>query len=195
MKLPVVFGRLLARLKPPPLNRHYEQISGWFDYAAFYDEMIQMAPKGALFVEVGTHYGRSTCYLGARIVQRRKQIRVIAVDLFGGWGSRENKLEILRRNLCYAGCEHIVTPMPCDSSQAASKFDNRSVDFCFIDANHDYTKVKKDIRAWLPRIKHCGVIAGHDFHQTQYPGVDKAVQDVFGGRAEFVPPHVWKVKV
>lgn len=50
-----------------------------------------------------------------------------------------------------------------DSSSAASKFNENSVDMVYIDACHEYEGVKKDILAWLPKIKKNGYLAGHDF--------------------------------
>ncbi len=49
------------------------------------------------------------------------------------------------------------------SADAARLFDNESLDFVYIDANHKYEFVVADIAAWLPKIKSGGVIAGHDY--------------------------------
>lgn len=38
------------------------------------------------------------------------------------------------------------------------------LDFCYIDANHSYKHVKKDIELYYPKIKKGGFIGGHDFH-------------------------------
>ena len=38
------------------------------------------------------------------------------------------------------------------------------IDFCYIDANHSYEYVKKDINLYYPKIKKEGYIGGHDFH-------------------------------
>jgi len=49
-----------------------------------------------------------------------------------------------------------------------------NVDFVYIDANHDYSYVKKDIELYYKKIKKGGVIGGHDF-STDTPGVCKAI--------------------
>ena len=37
------------------------------------------------------------------------------------------------------------------------------LDFCYIDACHEYEAVKEDLAAWYPKVKVGGVIGGHDF--------------------------------
>jgi len=51
---------------------------------------------------------------------------------------------------------------------AARSFNDESLDFVFIDAAHDYESVRADVRAWYPKVKTGGVIAGDD---AQWPGV------------------------
>jgi predicted O-methyltransferase YrrM len=71
-----------------------------------------------------------------------------------------------------------------DSVRASHLFPAESVDFCFIDADHSYASVQADLRAWWPKIRPGGVIAGHDYRQeaSWLIGVTKAVHDYFGVR-------------
>ena len=52
---------------------------------------------------------------------------------------------------------------------------DKSLDFVFIDAGHEYEEIKNDIINWGPKLKSGGILAGHDFH---YPPVTKAVQEL-----------------
>lgn len=61
---------------------------------------------------------------------------------------------------------------------AAKSFDNESLDFVFIDADHSYAGVKKDIDAWWPKVRNGGMVSGHDIDM---PEVRKAVEEEFGG--------------
>ena len=58
------------------------------------------------------------------------------------------------------------------SSEVAAKNINEPLDFVFIDGDHLYKSVKKDIRLWLPKIKNGGWLCGHDIKREQ---VQKAV--------------------
>jgi len=49
---------------------------------------------------------------------------------------------------------------------AAKRF-KREVDFVYIDGNHDYTYVVADILAWHPKVKPGGILAGHDYKNSE----------------------------
>ena len=53
------------------------------------------------------------------------------------------------------------------SVEMANQFSNalpgKEVDFCYIDGDHTYEGVYVDIRAWLPKLKIGGILAGHDY--------------------------------
>jgi len=67
---------------------------------------------------------------------------------------------------------------------------NEQLDFVYIDANHRYEYVKKDIELYLPKIKKDGIICGHDFNHEK--GVTKAVKEIFGNVFEFSRWDWWK---
>jgi len=77
------------------------------------------------------------------------------------------------------------------SLDAVEQFEDRSLDFVFIDADHSYEGCKADIEDWLPKMKRDGVICGHDYGE-QFPGVVQAVDEIFGGDAD-VQSRVWMV--
>ena len=62
-------------------------------------------------------------------------------------------------------------------------FPNNFFNFIYIDANHKYEEVKKDIELWYPKLKSGGLFSGHDYLDRLDPecdfGVKKAV-DEFG---------------
>jgi hypothetical protein len=62
-------------------------------------------------------------------------------------------------------------------SEEAAKEISEALDFVYIDGNHSYEFVKKDIELYWELLKHGGVIGGHDYLES-YPGVRRAV-DVF----------------
>ena len=61
-------------------------------------------------------------------------------------------------------------------SDTAYKKIPEKLDFVYIDANHNYEFVKKDIENYYPLIKEGGVLAGHDI-EPMWPGVLFAFTD------------------
>ncbi len=60
------------------------------------------------------------------------------------------------------------------SKDAVKLFQDNSIDFIYIDANHDYKFVKEDIKLYYPKLRKFGIIAGHDI---EFEGVFKAVSE------------------
>jgi len=73
-----------------------------------------------------------------------------------------------------------------DSVEAAGRFESRSLDFVYIDANHAYPFVKRDLEAWYPKVKVGGIFAGHDYMDgqghTDNFGVKTAVDEFMSSR-------------
>lgn len=53
------------------------------------------------------------------------------------------------------------------SIDAAKDFANRSLDFVYIDASHDFKDIATDLAIWCHKVKKGGVIAGHDYYSTR----------------------------
>lgn len=64
------------------------------------------------------------------------------------------------------------------SLEAAKVIEDASLDFVFIDAQHDYLSVKLDIETWSPKVKPGGLISGHDYDE-RFPGVVQAVNEKY----------------
>ena len=63
------------------------------------------------------------------------------------------------------------------SVNAAKMFDNEYFDFVYIDGDHAYEKVLKDLEAWYPKLKKFGVMCGDDYGHISGFGVIKAVNE------------------
>jgi len=81
-----------------------------------------------------------------------------------------------------------------DFSEKAVEKINEEVDFVYIDGNHEYSFVKKDIELYFPKVKKGGLIGGHDYNfspetEKKHFGVVKAVQEFFKGKTVYF--HDW----
>lgn len=169
--------------------KNWTDIPGFFDYEPFYDFIAAWIPDGGRAVEVGVYMGRSLSYLGIKLREQQKKIELTGVDYWdngavGNEPERSRTLELARPfggdlyrtfldNLAQVGLNlpHIRS----HSLDAATRFSDQSLDFVFIDADHGFEAVSADIRAWLPKVKPGGILAGHDY-EPQFPGVIDAVK-------------------
>lgn len=74
-----------------------------------------------------------------------------------------------------------------DSVAMAAEVKDGSLDFVYLDANHAYEAVLADLKAWLPKIKKGGIMAGHDYNHLY--GVEKAVNEFAGVHVNVLPEH------
>jgi predicted O-methyltransferase YrrM len=73
----------------------------------------------------------------------------------------------------------IVTKLKMKSFDASRLFELDSLDFVYIDGNHQYEFIKSDLENYYPRVKKGGIISGHDYEWKGTPDVKKAVDEFF----------------
>ncbi len=80
--------------------------------------------------------------------------------------------KIAHRNLSNRNVDFIYKA----SKKACKQFEDNTLDFVYIDANHSFKHVFEDIDCWYPKVVDGGVIGGHDF-DTKHNDVILAVLD------------------
>lgn len=152
------------------MEHFFQFVEGCFTWPKFYTALaVEMKSKGKTRgVELGLYKGQSLAYLAVELIRLGADCVVDGVDL--------NILEA-KKNL--APVMGVVGTLHEELSwEAARHYEDSSLDFVFIDANHKYESVKKDIAAWRPKVKPGGLICGHDYSQD-YPGVMLPVCEAF----------------
>ena len=74
------------------------------------------------------------------------------------------------------------------SADAVKHFRDGEFDFVYIDANHDDPYIGDDIRAWSPKVRSGGIVAGHDY-MIGHPDVMRAVDD-YAAQHEIHPAYL-----
>jgi hypothetical protein len=76
----------------------------------------------------------------------------------------------------------------------ADSFEDGSVDLVYIDSIHTYEAVRGAILRWFPKIRATGVCAGHDYLESDWPGVVQAVNEAFGTPAYLFRDTSWAIR-
>jgi len=165
------------------MDHFYQKIEGWFDYPALYQRMVNNFQDGAHFVEVGAWVGKSSSFMAVEIANSGKQIKFDVVDTWAGADTHATDPEIVNGTLFdnflknIQPVKELLTPIRLASVEAAKLYQDNSLDFVMIDGAHDYENVTADIKAWLPKVKVGGILAGDDY-APWWPGVINAVNDL-----------------
>ena len=160
-------------------------VDGWCDYRDFYSYVAQAIPEGAQIVEIGSWQGQSIIHLCQRLQDLGKTATVNCVDTWKGEQNQPSHLQVVdehggsilgkfTENIEAAKVAGMIKVTVGDSAESASRFEDGSMDFIFIDAAHDYDSVVKDLAAWWPKLKEGAIFAGHDYPWHE---VEKAVNE------------------
>jgi hypothetical protein len=154
----------------------------------FYESIANGLRDGDTIAEVGVWCGRSIIFLAQLLKRQGKRVKIYAVDTFKGEEGQVEHVPMVQkcggsvkgeflRNIERCGVADMFTILEGDSAEMVKHVKNEELEFCYIDAAHEYIPVKRDLQAWAPKIAKFGKFAGHD---AQWGPVIDAVNDVIG---------------
>jgi predicted O-methyltransferase YrrM len=187
-----------------------ERVPGWMSK----EELTWLAEHAAAsthIIEIGSWKGRSTKALACATSGR-----VYAVDHWMGQSTpnAHGKISSPDTELLVKGSEAIfrefylnlkdeiaaskVVTVRASSADAVQllrpMLPNGKADMVFIDADHAYECVKTDIKGYLSLLSAGSLLCGHDYGNPDWPGVEKAVQELLPGHSRG-PGMLWHIRV
>jgi predicted O-methyltransferase YrrM len=185
------------------MQHFYEGIDGWFDFGSLYEEVIKHISDDSHIVEVGSYKGRSTAFMAVTIANSGKNIKFDCVDTWLGSPVQQKggiiECEFAVSDTLYdhfienmKPAEGYYNPIRLSSIEAAKLYEDESLYFVFIDADHEYESVLEDIKAWLPKLRKGCVMSGHDIH---YLPVRQAVEELLPGWRHDKDTNTWNFVV
>lgn len=172
----------LDRRPADTMRYHHEhsgdQIGGLLDLIDYVREL----GLNGVGLEVGCHAGESTEMFAKHFHTFH------AVDPWSHMGRVERAFD------------HRLAPYPhvqkwkMTSREAAAHFDDASLDFVYLDADHNYEFVREDILLWMPKIRKGGLLAGHDYCAQEHD-VMKAVDELVGAPDRIFRDSSWVKRV
>jgi hypothetical protein len=189
---------------------------------ALVDIVKKNAKENMVMAEVGAFCGQTTKEYADIIAKNNGKLYI--VDWFKGnlnatgyHEYREDSEPVYQTFLNNTkNYKDYITILRGDSNEMISKIPDKSLDICFIDADHTYEFVKRDIDLAIPKLKHGGILCGHDledFTKVEFteeelekdflsifginkfdgvhPGVIRAVYEKFGTEVTLHEDTVW----
>ena len=147
-------------------------------------------------VEVGSYYGASTVMFAV------SGAKVDSIDCWSNDVSDINQdgnkmdNDIFNRiEKCYD--ENIknypnINKVKSDARLVIDNYEDKSLDLVYIDANHNYEDVKKDLLMWEKKVKDGGWLCGHDYTLI---GVIQAISEIFGINPVTFDDSSWAIKL
>jgi Methyltransferase domain len=198
-----------------------KSIPGWYDWDQWNKETVARLPDGSVYVELGCFLGKSTAALAGHIAGSGKRIRLSVVDTFslkpgdepalffalgecGGGKTVKGQVKfrkVFERHMIDSGFDKLNDPefirvLEVTTLAAVKEFADGGVDVVFVDADHSYAAVLADIKAWWPKLKAGGVMAGHDIYtyDTVYRGVMDAAKDLGLTVNVIAEQNIWEIR-
>lgn len=122
-----------------------------------------------LEVKVGAEIGVETGIFSEKLLKENPNLKLYSIDPWKAYKDYSDHLvqeeidgfynEAVARLAPYENSE-IIRKFSLD---AARDFADNSLDFVYIDSNHNFQSITNDICEWLKKVKPGGIIGGHDF--------------------------------
>jgi predicted O-methyltransferase YrrM len=115
-------------------------------------------------VEIGTEAG-----LYAEVLcKSNPKAKLYCVDPWKAYPGYREHVTQSKLDDIYISAKTRLAPFNCEfirttSMEALSDFADQSLDFVYIDGNHEYSYISQDINNWIKKIKLGGIISGHDY--------------------------------
>ena len=143
------------------MKHFYKNIKGYMKDSniVLFDTVIETVNDNFTWVELGSWTGKSAAYCVVELIKTNKKFNFYAVDTWQG-AEEHQELEIVKQDLLYdtylkniSPIQKYITNYREFSFDAANRFADNSIDFCYVDADHSYEGVKKDLKSWWPKIR------------------------------------------
>jgi predicted O-methyltransferase YrrM len=180
------------------MEHFYYNIEGWSsedEQGKLLNTILPIINNGdkIKIAEIGVYQGRCTAMWNTILTNSGVDYEYYAIDHF--LGSAEHTKDINYYQKTLDNLNSIIDKINIiknDSLTEVNNYDDNYFDMVYIDASHEYEFVIEDVKQWIPKVKKGGVICGDDYH-VNWPGVIKAVNEVFGNKVKIIGGYQWLV--
>ena len=186
------------RFNPYKVTGYPDRVHHNYQFLGFINllnTVVNNVGKNSIMIEIGSFMGESTmlfastCYFD----------KIYSIDPYDGddmgievhfnnWNFVQEQFKINTRYFDY------IEQINDYSQNTYNQFQDNSIDFIYIDADHTYESVKRAIELFIPKLKKGGIIGGHDY-SDDWPGVKRAVTEIIGKPTWYFKDTSWLHKI
>lgn len=117
---------------------------------------------------IGAEIGVSRGIYSEVLCQANPGLLLYCIDPWKAYSEYWERVSQAKFDRLYGEAVDRLTPYGCRlvrkfSMEALEDFEDRSLDFVYIDANHDFLHVTRDVDGWRRKVRKGGIVSGHDY--------------------------------
>lgn len=143
------------------------------------EKIYENVSKGSIIIEIGT----ACCGTAIPIAVTNPECLVISIDPYNNPHAMYfADYHTNFRRIIKAQIENLILVYQ-KAEDFAGNF-NKNIDYLWIDGNHSYEAVIRDITLWTPKLNVNCIVSGHDYDHVD-GGVKKAVDELIKGNPNY----------
>lgn len=119
-------------------------------------------------VEMGVEQGK----FSQVICESNPGVKLYSIDAWTAYDGYREHVSQEKLDDFHANTIELLSPYNCEvikgfSLKVVNRFADNSLDFVYIDGNHEFLQVTQDISAWEKKVRKGGILAGHDYKRVK----------------------------
>jgi hypothetical protein len=128
----------------------------------------ELAKYFAEFGNVGAEIGVERGYFSKSLLEANPNLKLYCVDAWRVYKGYRDHTRQEKLDRYYEETKELLKPYNAEilrmwSEEALEVIPDESLDFVYIDANHDFLHATQDIANWSRKVRKGGIVAGHDY--------------------------------
>jgi predicted O-methyltransferase YrrM len=118
-------------------------------------------PRGSFMAEIGSYYGASSCCLASGV----REGKVYCIDTWMNDAVSDGRADVFAVWQGHtAPLANVIAPVRGFSQDVADRIPDQ-LSLLFVDGDHSYEAVKRDLLLYLPKLRAQGILVLHDWSQ------------------------------
>jgi len=122
--------------------------------------------------KVGAEVGVERGYYSKSLLDANPGLKLYCVDAWQAYEGYRDHTRQEKLDRYYQSTVELLKPYNVEilkgwSLDMAKKVPDNSLDFVYIDANHDFRHLIEDVDTWAKKVRKGGIVAGHDYNRKR----------------------------